>query len=396
MRWTGDASDADLYQYLALTWGDPKKDPVTASAGARFAEDLDGERNVNGFHPFDSLDDSYRRGSTGRLYTAYVDFHRPLPGLRVRAGRQFLDEMPEALPLDGALARFEVSPSFSAAGFAGRPVNLFESSPSGDLMYGGALEAHPWRDGRLRFEYLHLKDENAFGLFKDDLFGLSVDQSLGAASVHARYTALEGESRDLTARAAASFPEADLLLQARVNYLFKTQQAFSYPLDPYSLFLLELEPYVQFDVRASKNFGAHFGLDGSVTVRELSEDGDEAPYNHEFVRWNLTPRADGWPIEGISMAVPVDFWDSSRDDFWTVGWDLLWRAHPRLALGAGTSYALYTVDAFTGEERERVRALYGTVRFKLAEGSTLDVRLSLEENDLDTFRTLEVGVRHAF
>lgn len=395
-RWTPDESDSDLYQFLSLSYGNPESDAVTASAGMRFAEDLDGDRDARGFFPFDSLDDSYRHGTTARLYTAYVDFHRPLPGLAVRAGRQILEDIPEALPLDGGHARYEVVEGVRVSAFVGKPVVEFESSPREDLTYGGGVELLPWARGRARFDYLHVKDENAFGLFKDDLVALALEQGVGSFLLAGRFTAIEGDGRDLQLRAGGSFPEDGLILDARLTYLFEQKRAYSFPLDPYSLFLFELEPYVEGTLRASKGFGAHFAVDASVTSRELVDDGDDAPHNHEFARWNVTPRVDGWPAPELSWNVALDFWQSSRDDFWTVGGDASWHFGEALSLGAGSAYALYTVDAFTGAERERVRSVYATARWRMKDGTVLDLRVSVEENDADTFTTFEVGVRHAF
>ncbi|MBI2933273.1 MAG: hypothetical protein HYY16_16635, partial [Planctomycetes bacterium] len=155
-RWTSDETDNDLYQFLNAQLGDPERDAVTASLSARFAEDLDGERDEAGFFAFDSLDDSYRRAATSRLYTAFVDLHRPLPNLRARAGRLIVEDLPEAVPMDGGQAWVRISDALSTAAFGGLPVNLFESSTSDDAMYGGWIEALPWTRTRARIEYLHL------------------------------------------------------------------------------------------------------------------------------------------------------------------------------------------------------------------------------------------------
>ena len=66
-------------------------------------------------------------------------------------------------------------------------------------MYGASVEWVPdsARRGRYRAEYLHIRDDNVFGLHKDDLVGFSFDDMLGPVAAYARYTLLEGESRDL-------------------------------------------------------------------------------------------------------------------------------------------------------------------------------------------------------
>jgi hypothetical protein len=395
-RWSQHDSDADLIEVLALDYGDPASDAVTASLTARFAEDLDGERTVDGFFAFDSSDDTRRRGSAARLYSAYVDFRRLQEPLRVRLGRQAFEELPEALPVDGASLLYEIERGVRVLGFVGKPVNLFESSPAGDAAAGGWIEAVPWERGRARLEYLHLKDETRFGRFKDDLLGLTLEQGHGAWSAALRWTALESENRDATARLTGSFPGAGLAVQAHGTWLFERQHAHAYAIDPYALFLPEQEPYALGTLRVSKSLGERFGIDASVSARELVRGGREGDYNHEFVRWTLSPRADGWPAAAVSLSVAADVWRSTGDEVWTLGGDASWRPHPRLTLAAGTAFALWTLDELTGEERERVRSVYATLRWRTPSTAVLDARVMVERTDLDSFTTVEVGVRHAF
>lgn len=395
-RASGGESDTDLYEFLSLFYGDPDKDAVTAALSARFAEDLDGNRNVQGFHPFGSLDDKYHSFATQRLYTAYLNLRSTSSGLSLRAGRQILDEFPEAVPMDGATVRYQPSTDVSLMVFGGVPVNLFESSPSGDAMYGAAAEwiPDPQRIGRYRVEYLHIRDENVFGLHRDDLVGFSLDEGADAFRLYARYTLLEGESRDLVARLSAVVPDAGFLFQVQGTYVFHRIEALSYALDPYASFLMDLQPYVDVVVRASKSFGEKVVLDASFTSRQLTRSGTESTYNHEFKRVELAPQVR--PIEDLSVRVSADFWSSSGSDFWTVGGDLAWTMHRDIVLSVGTAYALYSIDVFTGDERERVRTYFVGLKWMVSKGSTIDARFSFEDSTIGNFRTLEVGFRHAF
>lgn len=395
-RWNGDDQDNDLYEYLTAFAGDPEKDLLSFSASARFAEDLDGNRNVAGFYPYSSLADTYQSGLAAHLYTAYLDVNPHEWGLRLRGGRQVLDEFVEAIPFDGGSVRFDAASGVRIGAFGGVPVNLYESATQGDATYGGWAEARPWTQTLARVEYLHLKDENVFGLFKDDLLGVVVEQRAGPLFAHLRYTVLESESRDITGRLTGSFPEIGLVAEYLITYLFEEVQVHSYPLDPYASFMMTLEPYLQWTVRASQALGTFFSIDGILSQRVLVEGGRETNYNHEFVHGTLSPRVSRWPVEGLSFSVSADYWRSTADDYWTAGADVSYQIHHDITLGAGSSYALYSVDAFTGEERERVRLFYGSVRWKLSGPTVLDVRVSWELTSEDNFRTLDVGVRHAF
>jgi len=395
-RATPQDSDTDLYEIVTLSYGNPEKDAVTAALSARLAEDLDGNRKVQGFYPFSSVDDRYRSFATQRLYTAYLDLRPPDSGVFLRAGRQVLEEFPEAVSMDGGLFRYQASSQVALSLFGGLPVNLFESSPAGDAMYGVSAEWAPTpdRQGRYRVEYLHLRDENVFGLHRDDLVGFSLDESAGFFNVHARYTLLEGNSRDLVARLTGAVPDAGFLFQFQGTYVFHRIEALSYALDPYASFLMDLQPYLDLVLRASKSFGEAVSLDASFTARQLVRNGVETTYNHEFKRFELAPTVN--PFETLSLRVSADYWNSSASDFWTISGDLSWSLHRDIVLSAGTTYALYSIDAFTGEEHERVRSYSLALKWKVTKASSIEARFSFEKNSVDSFRVLEVGFRHAF
>jgi len=395
-RWTADDVDSDLLNFVSLTWGNPEKDLVSAAASGRFQSDLDGKGSHDGFSPFESLSDSYQRATTAQLHYAYVDLTDPKAGIRARAGRQILDEMPEALPIDGGRISFDVSPGVTVAGFGGLPVNYFESSTEGDFTYGGWIEARPWARGRARLEYLHLEDENTFGLFRDDLIGLSVEHVEGACLFGGRATVLESEARDILLRGSLADAAASLTLDVRAYYLFEQQQAHSYGLDAYVVFLVPVEPYYQFSVAASKELSELFGLDAAISIRQLEDDRDEAAYNHEFTRWSFTARSSKWPTRDLSVSLTGDFWQTQVDDFWTAGGAVTWEIAEHVRAQILSSYSLYSIDGLTGEERERVRSLTLALRWKASDILHADVRFTAEENDIDTFRIFDIGGRYAF
>jgi len=397
-RATSDASDSDLYEIISLAYGNPDKDPVTAMLSARLAADLDGNKNVQGFYPFTSTDDRYSKWATERLYTAYLDFRPRESGVQMRAGRQTLDEFPEAVPMDGARVRVAAGSQIALAAFGGLPVNLFESSPSGDAMYGASAEWMPIPEGRGRYrvEYLHLRDENVLGLHRDDLVGFAIDEGAGDFNVYARYTLLEGESRDLVARLSGAVPDAEFLFQLQGTYVFHRIEALSYAIDPYATFMMDLQPYVDLQVRASKGFGSAFTLDALFTSRQLVRNGIETTYNHEFKRVEIAPLLRNWPLQDVSLRVSWDYWNSSGDDFWTLSGDISWSLHRDIVLFLGSSYALYSVDAFTGEEHDRVRTYSVGMTWKVSKKSSIDGRFTYEQNAVGDFRTLEIGFRHAF
>jgi len=396
-RTNGRENDTDLYEIVGLNWGNPDKDALTATVLAKISEDLDGNRNVQGYYPFTSLADSYGGSVVPWIYTAYLEAH-PGAGVIVRAGRQTLEEFPEAVPMDGGWLKIPVSSHFLLAVFGGVPTNLFESFPQGDVMYGASVDwiPDPSRRGRYRVEYLHVRDENVFGLHDDDLLGFSLDEAEGPFSVHARYTILEGTSRDLVARFSGALPEAEFVFDLQGTYVFRRIGVLSFALDPFASFLMALEPYLDLVARLSKSFGGTVSIDASVTSRRLVQGAAESTYNHAFERFEIAPRINHWPFPELSIRVAADFWNSTGNDFWSAGGELVWTPHPDVQLSAGSSYALYSIDSLTGEERNRVRLYTAMLRWKVARGSSFDVRFSFEQTAVGDFRVLEFGFRHAF
>jgi hypothetical protein len=396
-RRTPSDSDSDFYELLTVTYGNPEKDLVSGALTVRFAEDTDGNQNVQGFYPFTSLEDSYKNPAT-QLYTAYLDLRPDEGRWLIRGGRQILDEFPEAVPMDGGLVRYRLVPQVTVSAFGGVPVNPYESSPQGDVMYGASAEWRPEAEGRARYriEYMHIRDDNTFGLHRDDLVGFSIDEGYGPLNFFARYTILEGESRDLVGRVTASVPDADFQAQVLGTYVFHQIQALSYPLDPYASFLMDLEPYVDLTARAFKGFGTYFSIDGSFTARELVGSGVETTYNHSFKRAEIAPMLRNWPLEGFTLRVAGDYWNSDVENFWTWGIDLSIPLHRTITLSAGSSYSLYSVDQFTGEEHDRVRLYTVALKWQVNRQSCIEARVTREENSVDTFHIIEMGFRHAF
>jgi hypothetical protein len=79
-----------------------------------------------------------------------------------------------------------------------------------------------------------------------------------------------------------------------------------------------------------------------------------------------------------------------------VSGDASWDLHRDITLSVGTSYELYTVDLFTGEEHQRVRSYTLGLKWRVSKGSSIDARFALEDTSIGTFRVFDFGFRHAF
>lgn len=397
-RSTPTDSDSYLYEFLTFSYGDLAKDPVTAVLSVRFAEDLDGIQHINGYYPFTTIDESYRSPDTQTLYNAYLQVRPVDTGWTVRGGRQTLDDLPEAVLMDGGWARYQAGSHVQVSVFGGIPDNPYESSPQGDYMYGATAQyvPDPALPGKYRIEYMHIRDENVFGLHNDNLTGFTIDEGIGTYRAYARYTMLEGKSRDLVGRLTANEPEAGFLVDLQGTYVFHQIEALAYAIDPFASFMMNLEPYVDLLARASKSFGEIFAVDASFSSRRLVRGAVESTYNHDFNHADVTPKLIGWPIPNVTLSASADWWDSSGEKFWTAGGDISWTLHRNVVISFDSSYSIYSIDAFTGEEHDRVRTFTGQLRWKVAKPSTVEVRFTYEDNSIDRFRIVEFGFRHAF
>jgi hypothetical protein len=125
--------------------------------------------------------------------------------------------------------------------------------------------------------------------------------------------------------------------------------------------MMDLQPYWT-PGAASKGFGSVFSLD-ACSRPAAGSNGVETTYNHEFKRMELAPLLRNWPLENVSLRVSRIL-ELVGDDFWTLSGDISWSLHREHRLFLGSSYALYSVDAFTGEEHDR----YGPTRCAHLEG----------------------------
>lgn len=396
LRWTGDDSDNDLYETLSLDIGDPDRHPVTGHLLGRVSVDLDGGR---GEGPFASLDDSYNGAVTGHLYDAYIDLHR-VPGLAlVRAGRQIILETPELAYLDGLRLETEsIGPVEAQFGvYGGAATRLFEASPDGDWMAGLYGQCRPWQGSRVRLDYMHLKDETLLGDNNNDLVGVGVWQTIARRlQLEAGHTWVEGRERDVKARAAWLDPEQDLLLQFSYYQLLRTQRELVVELDPFFSALNEYFPFRQFGALVGKGLHPNLRAQVGADLRRVSDSADVGIFNRDYDRWFATLSTPDLLIDGLTLSVTADYWDADQQDVRSWGGDASMRCDDRLTASLGTYYSLYKYDLLLNQERDHVRTYYVKVRHVASKALAVDLGYELEDNDLDLYHMLRLGVTWRF
>ena len=399
-RWTAGADDHDLFNSTDLDLGDARRHLLTAHVAGRLALDLDRDRSPG--NPFRTVDDTYSKDLTARLYSAYLDVNggvdgSPMRGVinRVRAGRQILYETPRTLFLDGVSV--ETAPArlmeLTFIGYVGSPSHLFEQSRDGDWAAGGAVSAVPWRGGQVRFDYLHVTDRYLSTTNEDDLFALRGEQVVGKwLRLGGNFSMLETEAHEVGAHATVEIPDAELSLTGRYTGLLSDQNERTLDLDYFHNFLATYFAYDQYELAVHKGLGEHAFVDGGVQFRELRHDDNAGIFNHEFQRYYLTPGISEWPFAGFSISLTGAAWVSGGDRFGSVGAEAQQRFDDAWTGSIGTAFDLYRYDALLGQERQDVQTSWARLTWRATKHLRLRGSFTFEDGDDADFYTVLLSV----
>lgn len=394
-RGTSGEYDHDLFNALTVNVGDPTRDPWSAHLHAYLAIDLDGETE----DAFFSIADTYDDGIDARLYQAYVDANQ-IPGLeRARFGRQQVFEVPVLVWFDGLGVETEprTDLDLSAGAYGGVPVRIFESSADGDSVLGAYVASRPWARANVRLDFVRFSDESELGDEDNDLWYVHGTQGVGdRVTLGGAYSYLDDDPRDWRASVTGYDPERDLMIRASYYELLETQDHLALELDPLFGALLELFPYEQAGLLASKGITDWLLLEGGVDVRNVSDEDDEGEFNRDFSRYYVNVGLLDLTSHEIDLTITGDSYDSDRSDVRTWGADVSWDATERLETAVGSYYSLYKYDLFLNEERDDVRTYYVRLDYEQTRNLSFDLDYEFEDEDLDDYHTVKVGVSWRF
>ena len=298
-RKSGDESDQDMYQFLSMDLGDKERHVATGHLDARWSADLDGKRSGLRADVFSGILDTYDSAVTGRLYSAYADFHK-VPGVEfLRAGRQFNYDTPEIVQFDGL--RLDTQPWFGAheaqfSFYGGLPVHLYEHTPDGDALAGFAAEGRPCKSLRLRLDYIHVDDnlsgERADtvtvvdkdlilrnGTLHNDLVSLSLWQTFRKPDVRVqgRFSVLDGEPRDGLAQVTYNKQDSRLQVSATYRVWFERQPRLATEFDMFFDTLRGQEPYHHGSLVITKGWTENFWMETPRISFWISSSDKRAP-----------------------------------------------------------------------------------------------------------------------
>jgi hypothetical protein len=395
----GDGTDDhDVYTTLYTDVGQVRPGDWTYHVLGTLYADLDGGEDGTDEFVFFGLADTYDSAVHGDLYHLYADYHGRGGLERARLGRQLDYGTPELAWFDGAsLALAEQGSRRSSGGlYGGIPVHAYESSAEGDVVFGVWGETHPWKDARLRLDWMHLEDDYLLAENENDLLGLSAWQTLARAwRLEGAYTSLEGDPRDLELRGAWLAEDQDLVLRASYYRLLEEQNQLVLELDPFTTSLFTLFPYEQARFLASQGFDA-WSLEGGFDLRRVEDQGDVGQFNRDFERYFLTVASSAgllpWDLEA-ALSADTYYGD---DDVRSFGGELSRAAGQGAEVSAGTYYSLYKYDIFQNEERDDVRTYFARLWREIGASRTFDLRYEYEDDEDEDYHTLRVGTTWHF
>jgi hypothetical protein len=401
-RSTDDDHDSDLYEYLSLHMRDDTQPGWSATLHGRLAEDLDGGGDSGEFFVFDSVEDSYVGRVTGRVYHAFANW-RACPGApgieEVRIGRQTVDAGDGYL-IDGiraTTAPLDACHETRVSAFVGIPAHLYEDSAEGDFIGGLAVSGRPWRGAEARVDWAHVEDDNEFyGTPVDDIFTAEIHQRFGTYTrARAWYRQIDEHPRFLGVAADSVLPSRDVTLRGTFKTQLEREEALVIDVDPFYAVANALEPYWQAGAAVSKGLGDRFTVEGGADVRRLWDSADEGTFNREWERVYATVSTWDWPACGVGLTLTGEYW-TGHDEYATAAFEVEWKPSRIWRLVAGTDYAMYRTDLYTNTERVDSRGWYVRAAWSPRTCWRFDFSFRLEDDDFDTYATLQAGVRFEF
>ena len=394
VRHGAGATDQDLVAGVGLDVG-RAADPVSVHVRARGFVNADGRRRDD---PFPGLDHSFGDDVNARLYAANVDLRTIRHVDLVRLGRQDLDETPTMLSFDGVRVdseRFLGATSAWLTAYGGVPVHHFEASSRGDSVFGVGGGFKPWRNGRVRLDWMQLRDDFLAIARQDDLLGVRWWQTVGDVQLRGLHTWRDGQERDLQVTGLSTLGSVTDL---RVSYreLLSTQRRQVTEIDPYFVIASDYVPYRQIEASLTRDLMSDVTASVGGEVRRLSDRSEERRFNREFEHFytDLTWSNVAW--QGLSMTLVGNLWHSSGESFRALTGELAYRPDKSLRVALGAGYDLFQYDLLQDRDRLHVRSIYLRLDRQFDGGMRVNGGYELQRDDFDEFHVFRLGVTWTF
>ncbi|MCB9916156.1 MAG: hypothetical protein H6828_13595 [Planctomycetes bacterium] len=392
-----DADDHDLYAVLGADFVTAGAQPWKVHVLLRGSLGLDRQDPDSVFY---GVQDTYTNAAEGRIYHLYVDTPFAGDDLRLaRVGRMLIFETPTTAYFDGI--QLETAPrgivEFVVGAYGGNSVHLFEDWTSEEWMGGVYASFRPWIDGRVRVDWMHLGDDPYYGEGDDDLVAFTLEHAF-SADLHVKgdYTLLDGEGRDFSAEGTWVLPSQELTVRASYFRQLEQHADLTYELNPYFNQLATYFPYDQSRLSVSKVFGDTLELFGGLDLRRVEDAADIGRFNRDFDRYYVTAALPELLPLDTTLSATGEWWDSDQNDVTSWGLDLTSQLDDDTTASLGSYYSLYKYYFDVGDEREDVRTYYVEIKNDYSESVRLRARYEYEDEPIDTFHSLRLGVTWRF
>ncbi len=397
-RWVidPDGDDHDLFAVIGVNYDSGGPESWGAHLLLRGSWGLDKQAPDSVFF---SVQDTYSNRVDARVYHAYIDAPVGDDLSLARIGRMILFETPTTAYFDGV--QFETAPigptQFMVGAYGGLSVHQAEGWPSDEWMHGLYTGFRPWIDGRMRFDWMHFEDDNRFGQGSNDLVAGSVAHQVSDnLRLGGNYSLLNGNGNDFALDGNWVLPDRDLTVRVSYFSLLKAQSDLAFELNPFFNFLNTYSPYDETQLMISKAFSDDFDLYGGVASRRVGDEANIGRFNRDFDRYYLTASFPDLIPSNTTLSLTGESWDSPGNDIQTWGLDLSSRPTDDWKLSAGSYFSLYKYFRDVGTERDEVRTYFGEIRHSLVESTNLMLRYEYENEELDSFHSLILGVTWRF
>ena len=397
-RWAvdRDVDDHDLFAVVGLDYIGAGEDPWGMHLLMRGSWGLNEQDPDSVFY---GVQDTFTDRLEGHIYHAYAD--APVGdslGL-VRFGRMVIYETPETVYVDGA--HVETQPAgpteFVMGAYGGVSVHQYESWDTDELLGGLYTRFRPWVDGSIRIDWLHLDDDVRFGEGQNDLIQGALTHRLGNnINLEGDYSVLDGESNDMHLRGSWFWPEGMMSLRVVHYQLLEAQNNLAYELNPFFNSLNTYFPYGQTQVVVTKSFDDVLELFGGVDMRRVEDEGDISEFNRDFDRYYLTTAFPELLPLRTSLSLTGEIWDSPDNEITSWGLDLTSQMREDTKLSLGSYYSLYKYYFDINTERDDVQTYYAELRKTLSDAMNVKARYEYEDEEIDSYHSLRLGVTWRF
>jgi hypothetical protein len=394
-RSLGDDEDSDFYGHWFLRGREFFDGRLDLYSSGRVHRDLDGTGDSQASDLLLSVEDR-NAGWEEQIYQVYGDLHDQDERFAVRVGRQYLSGA-DSLHVDGIELRAFERKLVSGRAFGGRPVSYY-SGTSGDYAVGGSIEIRPLVNHRVRFSYVHNRDESAGQ--EDDRYVLDIwnrfserirtheraaflDERLQMASFDFSYLSLDGNF--------------DAMLGVR-HWAGLDDQTREY--SPLHAVLGDLEPYTYLSARLNRVVHPMLIVSPGAAVR-ITQGSERDRSNRQYVNGDLTLIFE--PFRHWALTLSGEYWDvSSGDRFWGLTGEIEYDSGRLLEVAVGTSYLDYRYGAISGhgytfqngdlaglpdgrvtQKSPDVYSVYARVMLRVHEHAYLSVRGEIEDDSIE-------------